>query len=259
MTKRHIALILTFIAGSLGLIAFFFPKVPLIPIGRLLKPALGDSGIVPCLPNATIESTSGRLNDWMVIVAGFALTLGVVNVIQTHGKRIMRQEKGWMYSVALLAGLFAMSGAAVLGLFQDAGIGKYADGSSTPFDWIFSNIFFPLQATMFALLAFFMASAAYRAFRIRSFQATLLLAAAVIVMLGRIPFGEMISPHLPESITGTQGGAYLLPWLTNWIMDKPNSAGQSGIIIGAALGAAALSLRVILGLETSYLGQGKEN
>src|SRR5262245_16304303 len=258
MTKRHIALDLTFVAGSLGLIAFIFPKVPLLPLGSLLKPVLGDSGVVPCLPNATIGGASGRLNDWMVIVAGFALTLGVVNVIQTHGKRIMRQEKGWMYSVTLLTGLFAMSGAGVLGLFQDAGIGKYTDGSPTPFDWIFGNIFFPLQATMFALLAFFMASAAYRAFRIRSFQATLLLAAAVIVMLGRVPLGEMISPHLPESWVGTPGGEYLLPWLTNWIMEKPNSASQSGIIIGAALGAAALSLRVILGLQTSHLGQGKE-
>src|SRR5262245_45939484 len=252
MTKRHIALALTFIAGSLGLIAFFFPKVPLLPLGSLLKPALGDSGIVPCLPDATIESTSGRLNDWMVIVAGFALTLGVVNVVQTHGKRILRQEKGWMYSVALLAGLFSMSGAGIYGLLPDVGIGRYADGSPTPFDWIFTNMFFPLQATMFALLAFFMASAAYRAFRIRSFQATLLLAAAVIVMLGRIPFGEVISPSLPN-------GEHVLPALTNWIMDKPNSAAQSGIIIGAALGAAAMSLRVILGLETSYLGKGKED
>jgi len=245
MMKRRIALILTFIAGSLGLFAFFFPGVPLFPVW-------------PFVATANFKSASDRLDTWMVIVAGFALTLGVVNVVQTHGRKIMRQEKGWMYSVALLGGLFSMSAAGVMGLFSDAGIGKNTDGSPTPFDWIFANIFFPLQATMFALLAFFMASAAYRAFRIRSFQATLLLAAAVIVMLGRIPFGEMISPHLSESVTGTPGGAYLLPWLTNWIMDKPNSAAQSGIIIGAALGAAALSLRVILGLETSYLGQGKE-
>jgi hypothetical protein len=242
--KRRIALILTFVAGSLGLFAFFFPDVPLAPSALIA--------------NANLKTASGRLNDWMVIVAGFALTLGVVNVIQTHGRKIMRQEKGWMYSVVLLAGLFTMSAAGVLGLFQDAGIGKNNDGSPTPFDWIFGNIFFPLQGTLFALLAFFMASAAYRAFRIRSFQATLLLAAAVIVMLGRIPVGEMISPHLPEAWVGTPGGEYLLPWLTNWIMKGPNSAGQSGIIIGAALGAAALSLRVILGLETSFLGAGKE-
>src|SRR5262249_42729603 len=186
------------------------------------------------------------------------LTLGVGYVTQTPGKRCVRQDEGWLYWVALLAGLFGMSGAGVMGLWSEGGIGKYKDGSPTPFDWIFGNVFFPLQATMFSLLAFFMASAAYRAFRVRSLQATLLLAAAVVVMLGRVPFGELVSPHLPESWVGTPGGQALLPWLTNRIMDTPNSAAQSGIIIGAALGAAALSLRVILGLETSYLGKGKE-
>src|SRR5437870_7921699 len=153
MMKRRIALILTFIAGSLGLFAFFFPQVPLVPLSLFL-------------PAATIQGASGRLNDWMVIVAGFALTLGVVNVVQTHGRKIVRQEKGWMYSVVLLVGLVTMSAAGVLGLFQEGGIGKNPDGSATPFDWIFGNIFFPLQGTLFALLAFFMASAAYRAFRI---------------------------------------------------------------------------------------------
>ena len=93
-----------------------------------------------------------------------------------------------------------------------------------------------------------------RAFRIRSFQATLLLIAAVVVMIGRVPFGEMIFSPLPA----VWGAGKWLPDLTNWIMTKPNSAAQSGIIIGAALGAASMSLRVILGLETSYLGKGKE-
>jgi hypothetical protein len=119
---------------------------------------------------------------------------------------------------------------------------------------MFRAIFQPLQGTMFAMLAFFMASAAYRAFRIRSFQATLLLIAAVIVMLGRVPFGETVFAWLPSE----WGSQRWLPSVTDWIMDKPNSAAQSGILIGAALGAAAMSLRVILGLETSYLGKGKE-
>jgi hypothetical protein len=37
--------------------------------------------------------------------------------------------------------------------------------------------------------------------------------------------------------------------LTEWIMDVPNGAAQSGIIIGAALGAASMAIRVILGIE----------
>jgi hypothetical protein len=229
--NRRIALILTFVAGTLPIIALF-------------------------TPNGTLDAASGRFEEWMVIVAAFALPLGVVNVLQIHSRKIARRQEGWFYSVVLLASLLLMGGAGILGAFgfPSGGIGKNPDGSSTPFDWMFGNLFFPLQGTMFALLAFFMASAAYRAFRIRSFQATLLLIAAVIVMLGRIPFGETMLSWLPESWAGSTW----LPSLTNWIMDKPNSAAQSGIIIGAALGAASMSLRVILGLETSFLGKGKE-
>lgn len=234
MNKRRIALTLTFVAGTLSIFAFFSPI-------------------------ELIDRASGGYEGWMVIVHGFALTLGVVSVLQTHLRKMSRREEGWGYSVVLLVSLITMGSFGVLGALQagpafEGGIGKNPDGSPTPFDWVFGNVFYPLQSTMFALLAFFMASAAYRAFRIRSVQATLLLVAAVIVMLGRVPVGEMISPSLPASM----GGEPLLPWLTNKIMDTPNSAAQSGIIIGAALGAAAMSLRVILGLETSFLGKGKE-
>lgn len=253
--KRRLALILTFAAGSIPIVAFFFPDVP-VPIASRWY------------PTATLDWVASRFESWMVIIAGFALPLGVFNVLGTHSKKIARKEQGWFYSVAVIAGLLAMGGAGVVAVFgyPAAGIGKNPDGSSTPFDWLFNTFFSPLQGTMFALLAFFMASAAYRAFRVRSFQATLLLIAAVVVMLGRVPFGEMLFGWIGGGVVHiTSGTSVTVPpgstWLaslTNWIMDKPNSAAQSGIIIGAALGAASMSLRVILGLETSYLGKGKE-
>ena len=226
--KRRIAIIITFIAGSLPIIAFFTPL-------------------------AAVRDANDGFENWMVIVSGFALLLGVVNVLQNHSRKIARREAGWFYSVVLLLSLFAMGGAAVAAFFgyPEAGIANYPDGSPTPFEWLSRSAFQPLQGTMFAMLAFYMASAAYRAFRVRSFQATLLLVAAVIVMLGRIPFGETLFAWIP-------GGERWLPSLTEWIMNTPNTAAQSGIIIGAALGAASMSLRVILGLETSYLGKGKE-
>ena len=108
---------------------------------------------------------------------------------------------------------------------------------------LYLNIIVPLGSTMFALLAFFMASASYRAFRARSLESSLLLSAAFIIMIGVLPLADQISTHLPA--------------FAQWIMDIPNVAAKRGITIGIALGAIATSLKIILGIERSWLG-GKE-
>lgn len=217
--RKQIPLMLTFLAGTIPIFAFFVPE--------------RHVGLV-----------STGLDSWLIIVYGFALLLGVVNVVQMNTNKIKRRASGWPYAIVLLSGLVIMGSFGLLGAFDVfGGIATRPDGSSTPFNWLYTNAFLPLQGTMFALLAFFMASASYRAFRARNVEATILLIAALIVMIGRIPFGEMISDWFPIT--------------TEWIMGKPSMAAQRGIMIGAALGAASMALRVILGIERSYLGIGK--
>jgi hypothetical protein len=48
-----------------------------------------------------------------------------------------------------------------------------------------------------------------------------------------------------------------LPELTDFIMQYPNTAAQRAILISAALGVVGASLRIILGIERSYLGGEK--
>jgi hypothetical protein len=104
-----------------------------------------------------------------------------------------------------------------------------------------------MMATMFATLAFYIASAAFRAFRARTAEATLLLLTATLVMFWRVPIGEAFLNLFPGD----------LPYFINkFVMNGANLAVQRGIIIGAALGAAALSLRIILGIERTYMGRG---
>lgn len=209
--RRTIPLVLTFAVGMYPIFAFF-------------------------VPHRFVSNLNQDLDTWLVIVAAFALPLGVVNLVMTNVGKIKQRRKGWPYSIVLIAGLCLMAFYGIMGGDQ---------GFHPDFQRMFVNMVSPLQATMFSLLAFYVASAAYRAFRARNVEATVLLIAAIVVMMGRIPFGDMLS------------GGRMTP-ISEWLMTKPNAAAQRGIIIGAALGAASMQIRVILGIERTYLGKGQD-
>lgn len=121
---------------------------------------------------------------------------------------------------------------------------------------IFEGIYDPLQATMFSLLAFFMASAAYRAFRAKTTEATLLLFAAFLVMLGRVPIGAQVGSLIDSILPFLPGdGSTWFGDISGYIMTVLNATGQRAIMIGAALGMVAASVRIWIGLESEHLGR----
>ncbi len=213
----------------------------------LLVLVFGILGIIPfIMPHPYVQNTDEFLrNNLLKILAAFALILGLGSLLRVHYDKIRRKGQNWEYSWVLI-GTFIIT--SIIGLFggvSGTGILPTRIGSFVFDIWtIYFNIEVPLGAAMFALLSFFMASAAYRAFRARSTEATLLLVSAFIVMLGVLPLGNEISPHLPS--------------FAQWIMDVPNVAGQRGILFGVALGMLATALKIILGIERSWLGGGGE-
>ncbi len=130
--------------------------------------------------------------------------------------------------------------------------GGYADPGS-PFWWAYTYLFQPLTATMFALLAFYVASAAFRAFRAKNVEATLLLGTAFIILLGRTFAGVWLTAWLPDWLS-----AFKIDQLSVYIMTIFNTAGNRAIMIGIALGIASTSLKVLLGVDRSYLGSGDD-
>ena len=172
--------------------------------------------------------------------------------------------------------------------------GAHVQKNGSLFQWMFKYIFSPLSATMFALLAFFVASASFRAFRARNFEASLLLLAGIIIMIGRVPAGGLISSWMVMYLVILVSGLYIhylkkknnitiiftlagfilvtiagmitgwpidkpsifyLPLLQEWIYLVPNAAGSTAILMGIGLGIVVTSLRYIFGLEKSYLGE----
>ena len=109
---------------------------------------------------------------------------------------------------------------------------------------LYEGILVPCGSTMFAMLAFYMCSAAFRAFRMRNLHAGVLLVSAFIVMLGQIPIITAFVPGVHE--------------LRQWILDIPNLASKRGIMIGVGLGSAATAFKILFGIERAWLGGGDE-
>ncbi len=123
--------------------------------------------------------------------------------------------------------------------------------NSTPlYDWYFTYVHVALVSTTFCLLAFYMLTAAYRAMRIKSWEAALLMVAAVIVIIGQVPADQFIP-------LGHINGISTFEWLKQLIMDYPNSAAKRSIIIGVALGGLATGVKILTGIERPYLGGGE--
>ena len=212
--RREIPLLITGIVGVVFVLQYFIPHYP-------------------------FNQMNNWFSDWFSIVAAFAIWLGALNLLKISFQKIFRKKSDWGYAVVIVVSFMTM---ALIGFFGGEGFRE----PGTPFDWLYVNVYTPLSATMFAILAFFVASASYRAFRARNFEATLLLLAAFFVMLGRVPVGDILTQFMPVG--------YRLSDLAIWVMNFPQAAGQRAIMIGIALGLVSTSLRIILGIERSHLG-----
>ena len=191
-----------------------------------------------------VGNLSQEILNWTIIIGGFTLLLGVVSITRVNLAAVQRRKDGWFYNVLTLLGVFAM---AIPSVFSPDWSPLFGRAEGSIYDWLFTYLQMPMMATMFATLAFYIASAAYRAFRARTAEATILLITALLVMLWRIPMGEAMLNWLPGDVP---------EMINTYVMNGANMAVQRGIIIGAALGAASMSLRIILGIERTYMGKG---
>ena len=224
--KRTVPLIITGLVGVLLIAGYFIPREPFHEIEQ-------------------------RIPDFFNIIAAFAFVLGGGNLLRVHLTKVSRRDHEWGYSLVTLVGFLVML---AVGLFKLGASGDWKLSLGDPrlwYDWVYQAVFVPCQSTMFSLLAFFVASASYRAFRAKTPESTLLLLAAFVILL-RITPVVALTAWIPEPWS-----EYLhLPNLAAWIMVVPNLAGQRTIQIGIALGIISNSLRLILGIERSHLGGG---
>lgn len=219
LIKKQIPLAIVFITGVLTLISYYVPHKVSVDY---------------------IET----MNKWENIVVAFAFLLGLISLFFSHYHKITRKADGWGYSIFVFIGFLAM----VVPSYTSHGK-QMVDGMLTPLGWSYKYIYTALSGTMFAVLAFYIVSTAYRSFRIKSAQAFVLFVAAFILILGKVPLGQIIW----DSVLGWTGQT--VSAVIEWIMQVPAVAGKRGIMIGISIGAIVTSLKIIFGIEKQYMGK----
>jgi len=171
---------------------------------------------------------------WAVVISTMALALGAVNLMRTHGNIARRKEPGrWIYSIWLIF---------IFALLTLLGITNINDPFSNPlYKWLFDYPYTSLGQTLYAITGFYIASAAYRAFRARNVDAALLLIAGILVLLKNAPIGEVIWSGFPV--------------LGGWFNDIGQVPAMRTFLITAAFGLMAYGFRTLLGKERGFYGE----
>jgi bacteriorhodopsin len=176
-----------------------------------------------------LSTIAKEIQSWTVLISAFLLGIGMTNLLLVNIRALAAKKADILDTVVLVGGMISMFVVTAFNTqFKQA------------YEWLFYEIYAPLGTAVFSLLMYSMASAGFRAVRAKSLESSVFLFAAVISMLGVAPVGEVISKYIPVTY--------------DWLLTIPNMAAQRGITVGASVGAMAVSLRVLLGIERRHIG-----
>ena len=203
----------------------------LVTLNLGLAYVAGVISILGFFTRGTFADLGGVLAQWVAVLVGFALLVGLGNLMKVHFSRVIKGESGWPYSLIVVG--------SALGV---VGLGLWGGGPGDPsVSWVFQWVYQPLGAAIFSLLAFFLTAALFRMSRMRDLQAVVLLVVALVVVIGQSP--SLFAIAIPDTMVD----------IKDWVLNYPALAGVRAILLGVAFGAVATSLRVLLGFDRPYL------
>jgi hypothetical protein len=165
------------------------------------------------------------LYEWFLLLASFALLIGIAHLLITHLRRIQSGQRDWRYSLVLVT---ACSAVFVAGLLQPSGV------TSPTVEWIFDTLIAPGQATLYALIFFFMAAAAYQYLRLTHPAGRWMISGALIMLIAQMPASRNGLPALYGEWVG-------------WLLQVPIMATVRGAILGSTLAFLLFGIRFLLG------------
>jgi hypothetical protein len=164
---------------------------------------------------------------WGIVIAGFAMLLGVYTIVVIHGREVGKRTPGrWYLSVWTLLIIFLTT---VLGLSA-----SFVPEVKAIHNGIMEVIYKPLTTGLFALLGYWFTGIVFRAFRGRNRYVAIFLLSGFLMVLYNTPALKSFG---------------LIMNIGDWLLRVPNVAGARGIEIGAGIAIVALAVRSILRVE----------
>jgi hypothetical protein len=253
--RKWVVRAVTFGSGLFYVLFWMFPS----PIDRHPTDA----------PRNVVEKFSFWISDAQPVVAsltnvlaGFMIGLGIYSLLRVHVGRIAKQQKDWFFSAVLVVSMFTMTAFGYSDWIMKQNPANF--GLAVEKNWHFANygrdllfdgLLQNMDAGMFSVVAFYIMSAAYRAFRARSVEATILLLTALLVILSLMGVLELmwggvidkISPSNPSAHAFVQ--SFKLSSMASWLRAAIQTPAIRGIDFGVGIGLLAMGLRLWLSLE----------
>ena len=171
-----------------------------------------------------------------VILAGFAVLIGIFNLLLVHTKKISQKQKGAGYSIVLIVTLVITF---LLGL-----LGHYIPIAASLFNEAFKSIQLPIESSLMALLVVTLTYASIRLLRRHlNVLSIIFLLTAWLILVGTAPW-----PFIGDV-------PFFSDILRPFIAQLPAAAGARGILIGVALGTLTTGLRILFGSDRPYGGK----
>lgn len=160
----------------------------------------------------------------------YAAVVGFLSFIEAHFHRVGTRAEGWPYSLvtALTALTFLLLSLAEGGLRGDGLVGPWTG-------WLYQYGLLPLEASIGALLPFFMVLALWRLLRTRRSAYVLLFVAGVLTTLILYSEGTFL-PVLFGSFYET-------------LLSPLAVGGIRGILVGVAIGVVVMMMRAFLWID----------
>jgi hypothetical protein len=180
-----------------------------------------------------IHDVANAFLSWAVIISSITIILGLLNMLVRWVPRIRRKEKEWYFQVWAI---FLIALMIVTGLSSPPAV----FGTNPWFVWMFTNVQFPLDASIYALLGFYIASAVYRSFRAKTKEAVAFLIAGVLLIMANAPVVEYWLPG--QSDVGL------------WVLNVINMGSRRAMLVVVALGVVAFAARTLVWRERTASG-----